>query len=149
MPDTSSIHFTIVDGRRQPLDGNTQVLVRLLNGAKQFDGWWAKGGDIRVKDIEYTDTGRDAYNVFAHADGFRDAVTPNRVPLKRNAETEVALMAIPNGGEFHFLPWQEFLQADSRIVKLVKNGPGDPAQRYSDAMEKRNRQLGALLTLGT
>jgi hypothetical protein len=57
MLDTGSIHFTIVDGRRKPLSTITQVLVRLLNGARQIDPKWATGGDITVSGIPFTELG--------------------------------------------------------------------------------------------
>ena len=150
MPDTGSIHFTIVDGRRKPLSTVTQVLVRLLNGAQQINPKWATGGDITISGIPFTDAGNDAYNVFAHISGYNDAVTPNRVPLLRNSTVEVALLAIPDNGRFHFPPWEQFKQRDPRILRLVTNGaPGDPARRYSDTIEASPMQLGALLNLAT
>jgi hypothetical protein len=149
MPDTSSIHLTIVDGRRQPLPAGTDVLIRLLNGAKTIPPIWSKGGDVTINDIPFTDTGNDAYNVFVHAKGYDDAVTPNRVPLIAGRTTDAALMATPKGAKFHFLPWNELIKADARIVNLVKNGTDDPARRYSETMESSNRPLGALLDLAT
>jgi hypothetical protein len=111
---------------------------------------WATGGDITVSGIPLMDTGNDAYNVYASINGFSDVVTPNRVPLIRNGTAEVALLAVPQNGQFHFLPWSQFAQVDTRILKLVTNGaPGDPAQRYSDTVESSPMQLGALLDLAT
>src|ERR1700745_2697416 len=112
MADSGNIHVTIVDGRRQALAADTQVLVRLLGGAKKFDGWWAKGGDITIKDIEFTDTGRDAYYVFASAQGYADSVTPYPVPLKAGTTAEALLMAVPKDGKFHFQKWEDFQKAD-------------------------------------
>jgi hypothetical protein len=150
MPDTGNIHFTIVDGRRQLLSSNTQVLVRLLNGATPVPAKWATGGDITISDIPFADTGNDAYNVFVHASSFEDTVTPYRVPLVRNGTVDVGLLATPVKGQFHFQPWQEFEQVDPRILRLVSNGaPGNPAQRYSDTLETRPMELGALLVLAT
>jgi Protein of unknown function (DUF3489) len=150
MPDTGSIHFTIIDGRRKPLSTTTQVLVRLLNGAQQIDPKWATGGDITVSGIPFTDTGNDAYNVFAHVSGYNDAVTPDRVRLLRNGTVEVALLAVPNNGRFHFPPWEQFKQVDSRIVRLVMNGAlADPAGRYSESVEASPMKVGALLNLAT
>ena len=149
MPDTGNIHFTIVDGRRQLLPPDTQVLVRLLNGA-QPRTVWAAGGDITITGIPFTDTGNDAYNVFTHASGYDDAVTPYRVPLIRNGTAEVALLATPSNGRFHFHSWQDFQTADPRIRRLITNGaPGDPAKRYADTLEAQPMELGALLTLAS
>lgn len=151
MPDdTASIHFTVVDGRRQPLPPDTEVLVRLLNGARPINPMWAKGGDITLNGIPFTDAGNDAYNVFVHFNGYDDAVTPVRVPLVRNGTVEVALLALPHNGSFHFQPWAQFQQVDQRILNLITNGaPGDPGQRYSATMESSPMQLGALLSLAT
>jgi hypothetical protein len=150
MSDTSAIHFTIVDGRREALPADTTVLIRLLNGAKPINPKFASGSDIRISEIPFTDTDDDAYNVFVHADGYDDAVTPNRVPLMKNKTTEVALMATPGGGKFHFQPWEQFRNVDSRILKLVTNGaPGDPAKRYSDTLEAHSLELGSLLNIAT
>ena len=150
MPDTAKIHFTIVDGRRRLLSSKVQVLVRLLNGAVPIPAKWAKGGDISIGDIPFADTGNDAYHVFAHASGYADGVTPYRVPLVRNGTVDVALLAAPNNGRFHFQPWQQFQQVDPRILRLIGNGaPGDPAQRYSDTVETLPMELGALLVLAT
>src|ERR1035438_4568075 len=102
MADTGSIHFTIVDGRRKPLPSTTQVLIRLLNGSQQVIPRWAVGGDIAITGIPFADAGNDAYNVFAHINGYNDAVTPSRVPLLRNGTVEVALLATPTNGRFHF-----------------------------------------------
>src|SRR5256885_8657867 len=107
MPDTGNIHATIVDGRRQPLPPDTDVLVNLLGGAQKFDGWWSKGGDIDLNHIPFTDTGRDAYYVFAKAKGYADSVTPYPVPLKRGGTVEAVLMATRKDGAFHFQKWEE------------------------------------------
>jgi hypothetical protein len=151
MPDdTGAIHFTIVDGRRLPLPVNTQVLVRLLNGAAAIDAKWATGGDIKISSIPFKDTGDDAYNVFAHANGFSDAVSPNRVQLVRSGTAEVALLAVPTNGHFHFQKWDQFRNVDPRILKLITNGAtGDPGERYSATTESHPMHLGALLNLAT
>ena len=62
----------------------------------------------------------------------------------------MALLAIPNNGRFHFPPWEQFKEVDSRILRLVTNGAlGDPAGRYSESVEASPMQLGALLNLAT
>jgi hypothetical protein len=149
MSETGNIHLTIVDGQRQLLPPKTKVLIRLLNGAVPVPAKWASGGDITVTAIPFTDTGNDAYHVFAHASGYADAVAPYRVPLTRNSTVDVALLATPSRGQFHFLPWQQFQQVDPRILKLVSNGSPNPAQRYSDTLERQPMELGALLVLAT
>src|SRR5438552_3269178 len=149
MADTGDIHLTIVDGRRQMLPAGTQVLIRLLNGAKKFDGWWAKGGEIDLKGIPLMDTGNDAYNVFASADGYSDAVTPNRVEIKRGETVDAYLLASPKHGKFHFQKWAQFKEGDPRIVSLVSNGSDNPEKRYTDTYEGKatETQMGALLTM--
>ena len=150
MPDTGTIHVTVVDGRRQPLPAGTGVLVRLLNGAQNFPaGWMAQGGDITISGIPFTDTGRDAYNVFVHADGFEDTVTPNRVEVKPGATVEARLLATPKNGEFHFQKWEEFKTADANVVKLLSNGATDAGGRYADTTDTSPMQLGALIDLAT
>jgi hypothetical protein len=149
MPDTANIHVTIVDGRRQPLAPDTEVLMRLLGGAQQFPGWWAKGGDINLNDIPFTDTGRDAYYVFASAKGYADSVTPYPVALKRGATVEAQLLATPKDGTFHFLKWEDFQKADKNTVQLISTGAADPGKRYTDTLEAQPMQLGALLNLAT
>src|SRR4051794_5201925 len=149
MPDTGSIHVTIVDGRRQPLSRDTQVLVRLLSGAKKFDGWWSRGGDIKIKDIPFTDTGRDAYYVFVSAQGYADSVTPYPVALKRNGTAEALLLATPKNASFHFQKWEQFRQGDPAVVQLIRNGSTDPGTRYTDAYEGKPNNVGALLNLAT
>jgi hypothetical protein len=150
MPDPGSIHVTIVDGRRQLLASKTNVLVRLLNGAKSFPaGWVANGGDITITGIPFTDTGRDAYNVFVHADGFEDAVTPNRVEIKPGKTVEVRLLAPPKDGTFHFQKWEQFQAGDPNVVKLLSNGASNGGQRYADTTDTSPQQLGALIDLAT
>ena len=149
MPDTGNIHVTIVDGRRQVLSSDTQVLVRLLGGAQKFDGWWAKGGDIQLADIPFTDTGRDAYYVFASAQGYADSVTPYPVAVQRNGTAEAVLLATPKNAAFQFEKWEQFQNGDPGVVKLVSNGAANPGQRYADAYEAKPMQMGALLNLGT
>lgn len=149
MPDTGNIHVNIVDGRRQPLAPDTDVLVNILNGAKQFNGWWAKGDSIDINGIPYTDTDNDAYNVFAKAEGYDDSVTPNRVTLTRGGTVDTHMMATPNNGAFHFQKWDEFLTADANIVKLLSNGDADPGRRYQDTTDARPLELGALIDLAT
>jgi hypothetical protein len=149
MPDTGNIHVTIVDGRRQPLAPGTDVLVRLLNGAVNLGARWAQGSSVRISDIPFTDTGRDAYNVFAHAKDFEDTVTPNRVALKPGDTAEALLMAIPKDGAFHFQKWDQFRNADANIVRLLSNGATDAGARYQDATDASPMQLGALINLAT
>ncbi|HEV2445314.1 MAG TPA: hypothetical protein VGS58_05310, partial [Candidatus Sulfopaludibacter sp.] len=87
---------------------------------------------------------------FVHFNGFDDAVTPYRVAICPGATSEVALLATPHNGHFHFLPWRQFQNVDPRILRLITNGaPGDPGQRYSDTAENRGMLLGALLNLAT
>jgi hypothetical protein len=149
MSDTGKIHITIVDGRRQLLPANTQVLVRLLDGAKNIDAKWATGGDITISGIPYTDTGRDAYYVFASAHGYADSVTPYRVPLKNGGTSEATLMATPKDAKFHFRKWSEFQKADPNLVKLICNGCPDPGKRYTEGYEQHPTEVGALLIIGT
>jgi hypothetical protein len=151
MPDTGAIHFTIVDGTRQMLAPEIDVLFGILNGAADNNNLkWAKGGDIRYSGIAFDDTDHNAYNVYVSPKGFNKAVTPYRVPLVRNGTADVALLATPKNGQFHFQKWDQFRNVDPRILKLITNGAtGDPAQRYSDTAEKQNLQLGALLNLAT
>ena len=130
MPNSGNIHVTIVDGRRQPLAPDTQVFVRLLNGAKSFPGWWAKGADIHLNDIPYTDTGRDAYYVFASAQGYSDAVTPSPVAIQPGGTVEAHLMATPKNASFHFQKWEDFQKADPNTVKLISTGASNAAQRH-------------------
>ena len=149
MPDPANIHVTIVDGRRQPLPAGTQVLLRLLGGARKFDGWWAKGGDITLTGIPFTDTGGDAYYVFASAQGYADSVTPYPVALKSGGTAEALLLATPKNAAFHFQKWEQFQNADASIVKLVSGGAADAGQRYADTCEAKPMQMGALLNLAT
>jgi hypothetical protein len=149
MSDTGNIHVTIVDGRRQPLPSGTQVLVRLLNGAQKFDGWWAKGGDIDINGIPYTDTGRDAYYVFASAKGYADSVTPYPVAIAPGKTVEAVLLMTPKDAAFHFEKWEDFQKADANVVKLVSSGAADAGKRYADTFEKSPMQMGALLNLAT
>jgi len=149
MADTGNIHVTIVDGRRKPLAPDTQVLVRLLGGAQKFDGWWAKGGETNLNHIPYTDTGRDAYYVFASAKGYADSVTPYPVALVPGGTAEAVLLATPKNASFHFSRWEEFQKADPNIVKLLSAGAANAGQRYTDAYEAKPMNMGALLTLAT
>jgi len=150
MADSSSIHLTIVDGRRQPLPANTNVLARVTGGAKQPGPWAATGSGITLPNIPFTDTDDDAYYVFAKPSGYQETVSPYRVPLKRNGTSEVALMAPADNGSFHFQPWEQFRDTvDPRILKLITNGAADPAQRYNDSTEASRMQFGALLNLAT
>ena len=149
MAGTGNLHITIVDGRRRKLTSGTKVLVRLLNGAKKFDGWWAKGGDITIKDIEYTDTGRDAYYVFASAKGNADTVTPYPVALKAGGTAEALLMATKKDAAFNFQKWDQFQKADENIVKLISAGSNDPGTRYTGAYEADGLKIGALLNIAT
>src|SRR5579884_1569791 len=150
MSDSGNIRINILDGRRQHIPDSTQVLVRLLNGAAPVPSQWATGGDITIRGIPFANNGNDAYNVFAHINGFQDAVTPNRVPVIRDGTTPVSLLAIPDDGQFHFLPWNELQQIDPSILKLVTTGAtGGPATRYADAVEAHPMELGALLNLAT
>ena len=149
MPDTGNIHVTIVDGRRQPLSADTDVLMNLLGGSQKFDGWWSKGGSIDLNGIPYTDTGRDSYYVFAKAKGYSDSVTPYPVALKPGGTAEALLMATPKNAQFHFQKWEDFQKLDANIVKLVSSGAADAGKRYTDTYEASPMQMGALLNLAT
>ena len=149
MSDTGNIHVTIVDGRREPLAPGTQVFLRLLGGARKFDGWWAKGGDVDLNGIPFTDTGSDAYYVFASAQGYADSVTPYPVALKPGDTVEALLLATPKNSSFHFEKWEQFQNADKNVVQLICNGSADPGTRYTTAYETSPMQVGALLNLAT
>jgi hypothetical protein len=123
--------------------------VRLLGGAQKFDGWWATGGDIDLNGIPFTDTGRDAYYVFASAKGYADSVTPYPVAIKKGGTAEALLLATPKNAAFHFEKWTDFQQADANIVKLVGTGAADAGKRYTDTYEGKPMQMGALLNLAT
>jgi hypothetical protein len=147
MSDACSIHVTIVDGRGNQIPDNTQLLIRLLNGAREIPAKWSHGGDITVTDLEFTDTGRDAYHVFVKPTGFHETVSPNRVELIPGDTAEVALMAIPDHAQFQFLKWDQFSTRDDSIVRLISNGADDPAARYATTAENCNRPFGALLAM--
>ena len=149
MPDTGNIHVTIVDGRRQPLAPGTDVLVNLLGGAQKFTGWWVKGGDINLAQIPFTDTGQDAYYVFAKAKGYGDSVTPYPVAISPGKTVEAVLLTTPENAAFHFEQWEDFQKTDANVVKLVSSGAADAGKRYSDTFEKLPMQMGALLNLAT
>jgi hypothetical protein len=141
--------MTIVDGRGNPIPANTEVLVQALNGAMQVTAKWAKGSDITISDITFTNTEDDAYNVFVKANGYDETVTPNRVQLIKGDTNEVAIMATPKGAQFHFLKWEDFIKRDAAIVTLISSGAADPATRYGETAENCNRQFGALMNLAS
>ena len=149
MADTGNIHVSIVDGRRMPLAPDTQVLVRLLGGAKQFDGWWAKGGEIDLNHIPFTDTVRDAYYVFASAKGYADSVTPYPVAVQPGGTAQAMLLATPKNAAFHFRKWEAFQKSDANMVKLLSAGAANAGQRYTDAYEAKPVEMGAMLNLAT
>ena len=150
MPDTGNIHVTIVDGRRQPIPRDTQVFLRLIGGAQKFDGWWAKGSDIDLNGIPYTDTGLDAYYVFASAQGYQQTVTPYPVSLKAGGTADAVLLATPKNATFHFQKWDAFrTAADPNLVKLISAGAADPGTRYTQCYEAGAMQVGALLNIAT
>jgi hypothetical protein len=56
---------------------------------------------------------------------------------------------VPEDGQFHFKKWIELKNTDARLMQLLTNGTGDAAQRYSDTVEAKPAELGALLTIAT
>ena len=148
-PDTGAIQVNIVDGSRQPLAADRDSLLRVLDGRhQQIIAPWVTGPSVHVTDLPYHDNPDDDYTVFVHSKGYNDgAVFP--VPLKEGQTVTANVMLLPNDGEFHFQPWADIQSVDPRILQLLINGAADPGQRYSDAMEAKNLELGALLNIGT
>jgi hypothetical protein len=148
-PQTGAILINIVDGTRQPFPADKDILLRVLDGRhQQILAQWVNGSSVHVTDLPYHDNPDDNYTVFAHSKGYNDgAVFP--VPLKERQTVNANVMLVPGDGEFHFRPWADMQSVDARILQLLKNGVTDAAGRYSDAMDAKNLQLGALLTIGT
>jgi hypothetical protein len=125
------------------------VLLRILDGRKrQVKVHSTRSSLVAFKDLPFHDNPDDNYTVFAACSGFKDsAVFP--VPLKNGAMVDANLMLIPSAGAFHFRKWNDMQSADQGLLQLLINGTSNPAQRYSDTIEDKPQQLGALLTLGT
>src|SRR6476619_2329655 len=148
-PQTGAIQINIVDGTRQAIAADRDLLLRILDGRhQQIVAPWVSGPRIRVTDLPYHDNLDDRYTVFVHSKGYGDgAVYP--VLLKRGATVDTNIMLLPDDGEFHFRKWTDLQGADARLLQLVTNGAENPAERYTDTLESKPRQLGSLLTLGT
>ena len=59
------------------------------------------------------------------------------------------VMLLPDDGEFHFKKWPDLKNTDAKLMQLLTNGTNDAAQRYSDTVEAKPRELGGLLTIAT
>lgn len=147
--DTGTIRLNLVDGTRQPISEDQNVLVRVLDGRKkQVATKWVKGPTIPILGLPYHDNADDWYTIIAHVDGYQDAgVYP--VHLQAGRLVDAYLMLVPENGAFHFLPFKK-LPRNDRVYQLISNGaPGAISKRYTETLEKQPQQLGALLTLGT
>jgi len=147
-PDTGVIRINIVDGTRQPLAANKDSLVRILNGRKQqIAAPWITGSTKSFA-VPFNDNLDDRYTVFVHSKGYNDgAIYP--VIVSRGGIIDANIMLLPGDGEFHFRNWADVQKIDPRIRQLLTNGATDAQRRYSDTVEARSRELGALLTIGT
>jgi hypothetical protein len=149
MPQTTgSIRLNLVDGTRAPLAPATTVLVRILDGRKQSVATqWVTGETIIIPGLPFHDSPDDWYTIIVHADGYEDAgLYPVR--LRAGVLIDAYAMLLPKDGTFHFCPI-EALQ-NSLLYNLVANGaPGSVADRYSNTLENKPMELGALLTIGT
>ena len=147
--NTGSIRINIVDGARQPVGDNLELLIRILDGRKkEVRSLWAQGPAIPVLGLTFHDSPDDWYTVIVHASGYQDgAIYPVR--LQQGRLVDAYLMLEPNHAGFHFEPI-DTIQADARLYQLLANGAtGDPAVRYHDTLEAQPMLMGALLTLGT
>src|SRR5262249_33324626 len=54
----------------------------------------------------------------------------------------------PEGGQFHFRPWDVMQSADPCVLQLLTNGCDNASERYSATLEAQPLQLGGLLTIG-
>lgn len=147
--ETGAIRLDIVNGSREPVPDNLELLLRVLDGRKQqVISKWVKGGDISITGLPYHASPVDWYTVIVHADGYQDAaIYPVR--LAAGTQVEADLMIIPNDASFEFQPIRT-IQADPKLYQLIANGvAGDVTVRFQTAMENQPLQLGALLTIGT
>jgi hypothetical protein len=146
---TGAIRLKIVDGRRRALPANRDSLLRILDGRKQqILAPWVKGSSVAVTDLPYHDNLDDRYTVFVHSKGYTDgAVFP--VQLKERATVDANVMLLPEDGEFHFRKFPDLKNVDPKLTQLLTNGTSNAAQRYSDTLEAKPRELGALLTIAT
>ncbi len=146
---TGTIRLNIVDGARQPIRENVDVLMRILDGRKQpVRTLWAKGAVIPILGLPFHDNPDDWYTIIIHADGYQDAAL-YPVRLQAGRLIDAYAMLAPTHGMFHFARL-ETLKQDPQLFQLVANGcAGEIATRYYTAVENQPLNLGALLTIGT
>jgi hypothetical protein len=149
---TGTIRINIVDGARQPIPDNLQLLIRILDGRKrEVLSQWATGSAIPVQGLPFHNSPDDWYTVIVHASGYQDgAIYPVR--LQQGRLVDAWLMLEPNHAGFQFAKI-ETIQADARLYQLLANGApagaDGVATRYHDTLEAQPMMMGALLTLGT
>jgi len=147
-PSTGTIRLNIVDGRREDISHDLDLLVRVLDGRHQpVVTQFVNGPVIPIMGLPFHDNADDLYTIVVHADSFQDAgVFPVRLRLAHLVDAHV--MLLPKDGNFHF-PKIETIAADKRLFQLVANGAaGDVPTRYHNAVENKPMELGALLTIG-
>jgi len=147
--NTGSIRLNIVDGTRQSIPDNLELLIRVLDGRKkEVASQWVKGPVVFVPGLTFHNSPDDWYTVIVHASGYQDgAIFPVR--LQQGRLVDAYVMLEPKDASFHLAPI-DTVKADSRLYPLLANGaPGDVATRYHDTLEAQPMLMGALLNLGT
>jgi hypothetical protein len=144
-----SIRLNIVDGTRQAIPDEVNMLVRVLDGRKQpVVSKFVNGPTIPIIGLPFHDSPDDWYTLVIHADGYQDAgLYPLR--LQPGRLIDAYAMLLPNDAAFHFPPLAS-IQSDPLLYQLVANGaPGDVGDRYHNTFENQGLELGALLTIGS
>jgi len=140
--------LTIVDGTRQPLPSGSDVLLRVIDGGKQARAsQWIDKSTAYIPDLPWRGNNDDLYTLFAHAKNYNDgALYPVR--LLQGKLVNAAIMLVPKDKNFTFARLGTW-QTDQRLYPLIANGTTDPTDRYTQAYEAQNLEVGALVTIGT
>ena len=151
---SGSLMLNVFDGTRQPIQGGTRLLVRIIDGnQKELSSDYHTTPSILFNGLPFYNNFGDKYTIVVSANGFGDAgFTPVRI--SPNTVQHLDLMLLPkNGGfNFHDATWAGLCQAHPAYARLLAHGATSDAaaqDRYGQLMENRPASLASFFNLAT
>lgn len=143
------IHVMLYNGRRTLLPADSEVLLRLTNGAQEVTTITGNGPVYHIT-VPFTDGPDDRYTVHATATGYVDAGF-HPVDVNPLVVQTVSLMLLPHDGQYNFADSQWVHLPGDLKTALAAGTANDVAaqQRYETLMEDDPKSLACLLNIVT
>src|SRR6185437_12563549 len=150
-PDEATILLKLIDGARQPLPAETEILVYVhgRDGENAVQPFTLHGSQSAKINVPFHDNLFDHYSVIASSSGYQQAGT--FVDTKPEEPAEITLLLVKNNAKFTFPKWDALKQQRPAITEFLACD-GDDAnakKQYDRIAVEHPAVLASLLNLAT